>query len=437
MSKRSADSMAGPYGSPGPGNGLMPEVASFAQKYGLAGPAQEELQKLMHASVALAQRRVTVSVPATVANLGPGLETVGLAVDIWDEFTLEFSDHFSVELRGPDIAEVPRTEANLVVQGAAAAFKVCGRHLPSLRFICEHRIPFNKGLGAASASFVGGFLAASVLSAEELRLSPRPEQPEQEEVVRARSGTFPDGVPCETSNVDALLQATVARGWNPGNVCPAIYGALQIGIPTVSGTRSHRVPIPNGLVLCLFVPDAKGQATTNRAIGTGGGLPRPACRKKREEEGQRLEVESVERRNAIFNVGRSALLINCFATQDFAKFQKASEDFLATPTILEKFPHIRPVSQAALAAGASGACACGYGPSVMALIQGRTGDVLAQSASNQLEQNVGKAMLTAGEECLVNGQILIAKPVDVGAHVVAQKSTLGQSDEKSRIVYFQ
>ncbi|CAE7453901.1 thrB [Symbiodinium sp. CCMP2592] len=244
--------------------------------------------------VALAQRRVTVSVPATVANLGPGLETV------------------------------PRTEANLVVQGAAAAFKVCGRHLPSLRFICEHRIPFNKGLGAASASFVGGFLAASVLSAE-----------------------------------------------------------------------------------------------------------------AKKEEGGRLEVESVERRNAIFNVGRSALLINCFATQDFAKFQKASEDFLASPTILEKFPHIRPVSQAALAAGASGACACGYGPSVMALIQGRTGDVLAQSASNQLEQNVGKAMLTAGEECLVNGQILIAKPVDVGAHVVAQKSTLGQSDEKSRIVYFQ
>ncbi|CAE7590603.1 thrB [Symbiodinium sp. CCMP2456] len=402
--------MAGAYGSPG--NGLMPEVVSFAQKYGLAGPAQEELQKLMHASVALAQRRVTVSVPATVANLGPGLETVGLAVDIWDEFTLEFSDHFSVELRGTDIAEVPRTEENLVVQGAAAAFKVSGRHLPSLRFICEHRIPFNKGLGAASASFVGGFLAASVLSAEELRLSPRAELPEQEEVVRARSGTFPDGVPCETSNVDALLQATIARGWNPGNVCPAIYGALQIGIPTVSGTRSHRVPIPNGMVLCLFVPDAK-------------------------EEGQRLEVESVERRNAIFNVGRSALLINCFATQDFGKFQKASEDFLATPTILEKFPHIRPVSQAALAAGASGACACGYGPSVMALIQGRTGDVLAQSASNQLEQNVGKAMLTAGEECLVNGQILIAKPVDVGAHVVAQKSTLGQSDEKSRIVYFQ
>ncbi|CAE7469307.1 thrB [Symbiodinium natans] len=398
--------MSAAYGSPG--NGLMPEVVSFAQKYGLATPAQEELQKLMHASVALAQRRVTVSVPATVANLGPGLETVGLAVDIWDEFTLEFSDHFNVELRGSDVAEVPRTEANLVVQGAAAAFKVAGRPFPPMRFICEHRIPVNKGLGAASASFVGGFLAASVLSAEESKQLPRTEQ----ELVRVRSGTFADGVPCETSNVDALLQATIARGWNPGNVCPAIYGALQIGIPTSSGTRSHRVPIPNGLVLCLFVPDAK-------------------------EEGKSLDVDTVERRNAIFNVGRSALLINCFATQDFAKFQKASEDFLAMPTILEKFPHIRAVSQAALTAGASGACACGYGPAVMALIQGRTGDVLAQSASNQLEQDVAKAMLTAGEECLVNGQILIAKPVDVGAHVVAEKSTLGPSDERSRIVYFQ
>eukprot|EP00434_Breviolum_minutum_P040294 symbB.v1.2.035801.t1/scaffold4903.1/size33184/5 len=61
------------------GNGLTPEVVSFAQKHGLAVTAQEELQKLLNASVSLAQRRVTVSVPATVANLGPGLEVVGMA----------------------------------------------------------------------------------------------------------------------------------------------------------------------------------------------------------------------------------------------------------------------------------------------------------------------------------------------------------------------
>eukprot|EP00435_Cladocopium_sp_Y103_P019265 s734_g4.t1 len=126
------------------GNGLTPEVVSFAQKHGLALTAQEELQKLLNASVSLAQRRVTVSVPATVANLGPGLEVVGMAVDIWDEFTLEFSDHFSVEIRGLDTPEVPRNEENLVVQGAASAFKEACRPFPTMHFICEHRIPYDK-----------------------------------------------------------------------------------------------------------------------------------------------------------------------------------------------------------------------------------------------------------------------------------------------------
>jgi len=395
------------------GNGLTPEVVSFAQKHGLAVTAQEELQKLLNASVSLAQRRVTVSVPATVANLGPGLEVVGMAVDIWDEFTLEFSDHFSVEIRGPETLEVPRNEENLVVQGAASAFKEACRPFPTMRFICEHRIPFDKGLGAASAAFVGGFLAGSVLCAEELR---HMEKSTAKGLPRTTSKEGLDVVDCSAPNnmagVEALLQAAIARGWNPGNVCPAIYGAIQIGIHTPNGMRSHRVPCPHGLVLCLFVPDGQ-------------------------EEETGLDMELVDRQKAIFNVGRIALLINVFTTQDFSKFQKASEDCLALPHIAEKFPYIKGVCQAALSAGASGACAAGYGPSVLALLPGRTGDVLAQSASNQLEQDVAKAMLKAAEEKSTSGQILIAKPVDVGAHVVAQKSALGPTDEKSRISYYQ
>ncbi|CAK8989431.1 Homoserine kinase (HK) (HSK) [Durusdinium trenchii] len=191
-------------------NGLTPEVVSFAQKYGLAATAQEELQKLLNASVSLAQRRVTVSVPATVANLGPGLEVVGMAVDIWDEFTLEFSDHFSVELRGPDSPEVPRNEENLVVQGAANAFKDACRPFPTMRFICEHRIPYDKGLGAASASFVGGYLAGSVLCAEELRHLPPTEAKRRD---RANSREVLDVVDCQAptnvAGVEALLQANV------------------------------------------------------------------------------------------------------------------------------------------------------------------------------------------------------------------------------------
>jgi len=404
------------------GNGLTPEVASFAQKHGLTLMAQDELQKLLNASVSLAQRRVTVSVPATVANLGPGLEVVGMAVDIWDEFTLEFADHFSVEIRGLDTPEVPRNEENLVVQGAASAFKEACRPFPTMHFICEHRIPYDKGLGAASAAFVGGFLAGSVLCAEELRHLERStelrhlEKSTEKSTGRSNSKEGFDVVDCSAptnaSGVETLLEAAIARGWNPGNVCPAIYGAIQIGINTSNGMRSHRVPCPHGLVLCLFVPDGQ-------------------------EEETGLDMELVDRQKAIFNVGRVALLINVFSTQDFSKFQKASEDSLALPHIAGKFPYIKGVCQAALAAGASGACAAGYGPSVLALLPGRTGDALAQSASNQLEQDVAKAMLKAAEEKSISGQILIAKPCDVGAHVVAQKSALGPADEQSRISYYQ
>ena len=57
-------------------------------------------------------------------------------------------------------------------------------------------------------------------------------------------------------------------------------------------------------------------------------------------------MELVERQKAIFNVGRCALLINVFSTQDFSKFQKASEDSLALPQISEKFPYIKAVCHA-------------------------------------------------------------------------------------------
>jgi len=73
----------------------------------------------------------------------------------------------------------------------------------------------------------------------------------------------------------------------------------------------------------------------------------------------------------------------------------------------------------------------------MALITGRSGDVLAQSASNQLERDVAEAMLDKADELGLNGSVLIAKPADVGAHVLARKSEIGGAHTNDRIVYFQ
>jgi len=415
---------------------LLPEVEQFACKHGLTSTAQEELQGMLNASIVLTQKRVTVCVPATVANLGPGLESCGLAVDVWDEFTLEYAEQFSVDVSGAD-SQIPRTAENLVVVGASCAFSAAGRPLPPLHFSCAHRIPFGSGLGAASASFVGGYLAGSVLCNEELRMLDEPNMgskkrseldlcepvtPSAMQSMDGGSGSMEakfaqmaqrrNDKLAEHNGVDSLLQTAIGRGWNPGNVCPAIYGALQIGTDTFKGFRSHRVPVPTGLVCVIFIPDGQ-------------------------EEGQALPPQPVDRKAAIFNVGRAALLINCFCSGDFSMFSKATEDTLAQPHVASQFAHLTPVLQAAMEAGAAGAVPCGYGPAAMALITGRSGDVMAQSASNQLERGVAKAMLDRAEEVGLSGQVLITKPADVGAHVVASKTAIGAPDPEGRIAYFQ
>lgn len=406
---------------------LLPEVAEFARKHGLDADIREELQGLMNATITLAQKRVTVAVPATVANLGPGLETFGMALDIWDEFSLEYAEEFCLEVFGDADGEVPRNkDDNLCVVGASTAFEAAGRPFPKLKVTCTHGVPFNKGLGAPSASFVGGYLAGSVLCSEELAAFPSGKSSVSKThsfadmlggcgASRNSSGGSSPKQVASGGGVDVMLQAAISRGWNPGHVCPAIYGALQIGVlnPTMqSSCRSHRVPVPHGLVCVIFVPD---------------GLA----------EGPGLSEQPVDRKAAIFNVGRTALLVNCFCHGKFEMFGKAVQDTLAQQQWTSKFPFLSDVMQAAVAAGAAGATPCGYGPSVMALITGRTGDVLAQSSSNELERSVAKAMLSKAEELGTTGQILIAKPADVGAHVVAQKSDLGVPEDNNRISYFQ
>jgi len=445
----------------------MSEIRDFADKHGVSELGVKELQTLVNASMMLSQRRVAVRVPASVANLGPGMDSCGLAVDIWDEFTVEHADRFIFEATGCGAETVPRTEENPVVVGAACAYRVAGRALPPLKYTCNLRIPYAKGLGSSSASFVGGYLAGSVLVAEELATLPRKTSPaatpSQEELptmkrppsglfLKQRSGSIenndtltpsistgsfkppprddaPAGVINETEasevsshgerrdcrddcGTEVILQQAIAKDYNPANICPAVYGGLQIGVEgRIEGWQSHRVPVPKGLVCAIFVPE---------------GL----------DEGERVALtKPLDRADAIFNVGRTAVLINAFCKGDFTMLGLAMEDTLHQPQETQRYPHITPVIKAAVAAGAAGACVSGNGPSVMALITGRSGDVLAQSSFSQVERDVAKAMLETAKNVGTSGQVLIAKPADVGAHVVAQKSDLSAAD--SRVVYFQ
>lgn len=106
---------------------------------------------------------VTVRVPATTANMGPGFDAIGMALDLWNEVTLEVATSFSVHIIGEGESTLPRDESNLVVKAAHLAFSKAGIEPPPLSYVCVNRIPFGGGLGSSSAAIIGGLLAAFAL----------------------------------------------------------------------------------------------------------------------------------------------------------------------------------------------------------------------------------------------------------------------------------
>ena len=111
-----------------------------------------------------ARKSVTVRVPATSANMGPGFDTIGIALDMWSEITVERSDKFSMTCEGEGANELPLDqENNLVCVAVKRAFEYVGEPLPPLKYHCVNRIPYGRGLGSSSAAIVGGLIAGLAL----------------------------------------------------------------------------------------------------------------------------------------------------------------------------------------------------------------------------------------------------------------------------------
>ena len=105
-----------------------------------------------------------VRVPASSANLGPGFDTLGLALARYDEIEASTAaDGLIVEVRGEGHGDVPLDEGNLVVRAMRAAFDAFGEAPSGLRLSCHNRVPHGRGLGSSAAASVAGAVAASAL----------------------------------------------------------------------------------------------------------------------------------------------------------------------------------------------------------------------------------------------------------------------------------
>ncbi len=142
---------------------------------------------------------VRVSVPATSANLGPGYDALGLALDLRDELEARVvSRPVPVEVTGEGADELPRDESHLVLRALRAALERMGFAVPPVALRCRNAIPHSRGLGSSSAAIVAGVALARAL--------------------------VPDGV--NHLDDDGALQLAADLEGHPDNVAPALFGGL-------------------------------------------------------------------------------------------------------------------------------------------------------------------------------------------------------------------
>jgi homoserine kinase len=255
----------------------------------------------------------TVRVPATSANLGPGFDSMGLALDIWDEVTAAPVERWpsTVQVSGVGAATVPRDESNLILQTMRTACVEFGFDPRPVRLVCRNRIPHARGLGSSAAAICAGLLLAREIAA------------------------------VSVDDLSLLDLASRIEG-HPDNVAACLFGGLTIAWTKLAGIGVVRLDA-SGFTPVVFVPPTESSTEQARAL-----LP-----------------AAVPHENATFNAARAALLVTAL-TGDPAHLLDATEDRLHQPYRASAMPESAGLVRR-LRAGGVPAVISGAGPSVLAL----------------------------------------------------------------------
>ena len=321
----------------------------------------------------MTNQTITAFAPATSANMGPGFDCLGIALDIWNTVTVEVGGG-GFEISGEGAGELPADESNLVWRSIARVFAETGQSMPRIGVRCHNDIPTTRGLGSSSAALVAGLTIGNRLC----------------------------GNPFER---DDLLQLAASIEGHPDNVAPAIFGGMRIAVthdapavtihdddyayntnaPVVHAQRviAAPVPIPDGLSAVLYIPDS----------------PMPT------EEARGLLGPEVSRADAVFNIGRAALMVQAMATGDLSNLAIATDDRLHQPARRSIFFPMYNIIRAAVNAGALGAFLSGAGSTILAL-------------ATEKEFTIGYEMADAAAKSGLDGAVRITKPTNRGAYVV-------------------
>jgi homoserine kinase len=304
---------------------------------------------------------VAVLTPATSANLGPGFDTLGLALQLYNRFDVEVveGDPWTpqIDVQGILGNGLSTGSDNLFFQAFALLYQRKHVDLPAVKIRMSITIPPGCGLGSSATAVVGGLVAAN-------------------ELLRIKDLAVP--------KEELLAIAVEAEAGNhPDNVAPALLGGLVATTTADGEIRAVKTRFPDALKAIIFTPSFPMDTVTGRKL-----LP-----------------AEYSRDDVTFNTGRVALFLTALQTGRYELIGEAMQDRLHQPYRLALFPAMPAIIQTALDAGAHGASLSGGGSSLIAL------------ASSNF-QTILRAMRETAGSLGVDGTGMILRADQVGARVI-------------------
>lgn len=267
---------------------------------------------------------------------------MGLTLGLYNTIVVEPADRLEMTIEGEGKETLRPGRGNLLYDTFASVFTRLERPVPSVRLACANRIPLGRGLGSSAAAVVGGLVAANAVAGRPL------------------------------TDSDLLRMAAAVEG-HADNVAPALFGGCRIVVRDGDEYVVAAVPMRGGLKAVLFIPDFQMSTRRARAI-----LP-----------------QQVSRADAVFNIGRAALLTTALATGEWSHLRVATQDRIHQPARQALFPAMPRLFAAALDAGALGAFLSGGGSTILAFAHGR-------------EETIAAALAQEAQRAGVSGRTQIA-----------------------------
>ena len=255
-----------------------------------------------------------VSVPATSANIGAGFDSLGVALSLYNEY--EFNEEGN-EVVFEGVEEEFQNDDNIILVSMKKVFEKYQYKYKGLKIkVIKQDIPISRGLGSSSSCIVAGLIGAFLIMGHDV-------------------------------NKDEILNLAVEIEGHPDNVCPAIFGGITVSIMNKENVFYNNIEFKEGIKFIALIPEFTLATKKAREV-----LPK-----------------KVDFNDAVYNLGRAALLVSCFSNGKYELLMEATDDKLHQIYRSSLIKGYDDLYNQSIKLGALGFYISGAGPTLMAIVK--------------------------------------------------------------------